>query len=280
MTTPILGIIELALGQVDQFATANEAFRALEAAGNDVLAVNLASGNATLSAAQFSSAALFRSSGNTIARSITVPASKRLFAVQNGGSFQLSVIRGSTTVGVAAGRSAILFSDGTTNGLAIIAGGVGGIGATDVAYNNSGTGLLSTDVQGAINELAAATVGAQCIAIACGDETTPATTGTAVVTFRMPYAFTVQGVRASLTTAQATSGGGGLFTVDINEGGVSILSTKLTIDNTEKTSVTAATPPVISDASLADDAEITIDIDQIGDSTAAGLKIYLIGVPA
>jgi hypothetical protein len=34
---------------------------------------------------------------------------------------------------------------------------------------------------------------------------------------------------------------------------------------------------VISDTSLADDAEITIDIDQIGDGTAKGLKVILIG---
>jgi len=69
----------------------------------------------------------------------------------------------------------------------------------------------------------------------------------------------------------------GIFTVDINEGGTSILSTKLTIDNTEKTSTTAATPAVISDTALADDAEITIDIDQIGNGTAKGLKVTIIG---
>lgn len=121
------------------------------------------------------------------------------------------------------------------------------------------------------------------IGIACSDETTALTAGTAKATFRMPYAMTLlsgaAGVRASLTTAQATSGAGGLVTVDINESGVSILSTKLTIDNTEKTSTTAATPAVISDTSLADDAEITIDIDQIGDGTAKGLKVWLIGYP-
>lgn len=114
----------------------------------------------------------------------------------------------------------------------------------------------------------------QCIAIACSDETTALTTGTAKATFRMPYSFTLTAVRASLTAAQAS---GSIFTVDINEGGSTILSTKITIDNTEKTSVTAATAPVISDANLSDDAEITVDIDQIGDGTAAGLKIYLIG---
>ena len=112
------------------------------------------------------------------------------------------------------------------------------------------------------------------IQVACSDETTALTAGVGKVTFRTPCAMTVTAVRASLTTAQSS---GSIFTVDINEGGTSILSTKLTIDNTEKTSTTAATPPVISDTSLADDAEITIDIDQIGDGTAKGLKVTIIG---
>ena len=112
------------------------------------------------------------------------------------------------------------------------------------------------------------------LVVAASDETTALTTGTAKITFRMPRAVTLTAVRASLTTAQAS---GSIFTVDINESGTSILSTKLTIDNTEKTSTTAAAPPVISDTALADDAEITIDIDQIGNGTAKGLKVMLIG---
>lgn len=119
--------------------------------------------------------------------------------------------------------------------------------------------------------------GVQCIPVACSDETTALTTGTAKVTFRMPYGFTLTAVRASVTTAPT----GSTVVVDINEGGVSILSTKLSIDAGEKTSTTAATPPVISDTALADDAEITIDIDQVGSTIAsAGLKVYLIGTPA
>lgn len=115
------------------------------------------------------------------------------------------------------------------------------------------------------------------IGIACSDETTALTTGTAKATFRMPFAFTLTAVRASVTTAPT----GSVLTVDINEGGVSILSTKLTIDATEKTSTTAATAAVISDASLADDAEITIDIDTVGSTVAgAGLKVWLIGTKA
>ncbi|MFN4063435.1 MAG: hypothetical protein ACK4JA_04510 [Parazoarcus communis] len=117
----------------------------------------------------------------------------------------------------------------------------------------------------------------QSIIIACSDETTALTAGAGKVTFRMPYAFTLSAVRASLTTAQT---GGSILTVDINEGGASILSAKLTIDNGEKTSTSAATAAVISDTALADDAEITIDLDQVGDGTAKGLKVALIGVPA
>ncbi len=119
--------------------------------------------------------------------------------------------------------------------------------------------------------------GATAIPIACSDEVAALTAGAAKVTFRMPHAMTLTAVRASLTTAQTS---GSIFTVDINAGGTSILSTKLTIDNTEKTSTTAAEAPVISTSSLPDDAEITIDIDQIGDGTAKGLKVYLIGVYA
>lgn len=110
--------------------------------------------------------------------------------------------------------------------------------------------------------------------VAASDETTALTAGTGKLTFRMQYAMTLSEVRASLNVAQSS---GSIFTVDINENGSSILSTKLTIDNTEKTSTTANTPAVISDTGLADDAEITIDIDQVGNGTAKGLKITFIG---
>ena len=116
--------------------------------------------------------------------------------------------------------------------------------------------------------------GLQTIPIACGDESTAITAGTAKITFHMPFDFEVKEVIAGLKTAQAS---GSIFTVDVNESGSSILSTKLTIDNTEETSLTAATPPVISDTSLAKGAKITIDVDQIGNGSAVGLKVYLVG---
>jgi hypothetical protein len=95
------------------------------------------------------------------------------------------------------------------------------------------------------------------------------------VTFRMTNKFNIHSVRASLTTAQAS---GSILTVDVNKNGTSILGTKLTIDNTEKTTTTAATPATITDRNLQDDDEITIDVDQIqAGSAARGLKIYILG---
>lgn len=134
------------------------------------------------------------------------------------------------------------------------------------------TGLESVD---------SATIDSQprtCIAISCSDETTPIASGTSKVSFINPFAtaFAVTKIVASLRTAQAS---GSIFTVDVNEAGVSMLSTKLTIDNTEKSTATAATPAVLSDTSIAAYAEITVDVDQIGDGTATGLKIYILGYP-
>jgi hypothetical protein len=90
----------------------------------------------------------------------------------------------------------------------------------------------------------------------------------------MPFAFTVTEVRASVNTAPT----GAAISVQIQESGSDILSTPITIDVSETTSETAATPPVISDSSLADNAIIAIDLDAVGSTVAGtGLKIAIIG---
>ena len=138
-----------------------------------------------------------------------------------------------------------------------------GAGMSRVGFTGSYDDLSGAPSVGAIQDI---------YIIACSDETTALTTGTAKVTFRMPAAGTLTGVKATVGTAPVGSD----LIVDINEAGTSMLSTKLSIDDGEKTSETAATPPVISDSALADDAEITIDIDQVGSGTAgAGLKVTL-----
>jgi hypothetical protein len=110
------------------------------------------------------------------------------------------------------------------------------------------------------------------IVIPVGDESTPLTAGTNKVRFRMPFAATLLAVRANVNTAPT----GSTLIVDVNEAGASVLGTKLSIDATEFSSTTAASAATITDSNLADDAEISIDIDQIGSTVAgAGLKVSL-----
>jgi len=111
------------------------------------------------------------------------------------------------------------------------------------------------------------------LGFACSDETSNLATGL-VVTFRMPYAMTLSGVRISLTTAATVSS----VIVDVKQGGTSIFSTLVSIDATELTSTTAATPAVISTTALTDDSLMTIHITQIGSGdTGKGLKLVLKG---
>lgn len=96
--------------------------------------------------------------------------------------------------------------------------------------------------------------------------------GTAKLTTRAPYAFTLTAVRASVTGAPS----GSTITADVNETGSSVLSTIITIEDGETTTETALNRPVVSDSAIADDAVLTFDIDG---ATGGGteLEIKLIG---
>lgn len=218
-------------------------------------------------------------------------------------TFSTGLTRTTNTVTVNTSQSLSVLSNLTTNGFIKTTGGTGTLSIDTATYqvsdadlddlaDGSLTGTLvaaaSTTARGSV-ELAAdgetsASLAIQGndnrladaekieIGVAISDETTALTTGTAKVTFRMPCAMTVTAVRLSLTTVSSS----GTPTVDINEAGTTILSTKLTCDASEKTSTTAATAAVISDSALADDAEITLDIDTAG-TGATGAKVWIIG---
>ena len=147
-------------------------------------------------------------------------------------------------------------------------------------YGIGSTGQVLSVQSGTIDWIDADSITHQVVVtFACGDETTAVDATGQKISFRMPFAMTLNagaaGVKGSLVTAGT---GANLFTVDINESGSTILSTKLTFDATETTTTTAATPVVISDTALADDAIITVDVDQLDSGgVAAGLKISLIG---
>ncbi|WP_143048239.1 hypothetical protein [Stenotrophomonas maltophilia] len=84
------------------------------------------------------------------------------------------------------------------------------------------------------------------------------------------------GIYATLSTAQAS---GVVLTVDVKRNGTSILSTKLTFDNNERSTTTAAIPAAydVNGNVLNKGDEITIDVVQIGTAVAKGLRVYLVG---
>tara|TARA_R110000751_G_scaffold25538_1_gene69171 strand:+ start:291 stop:953 length:663 start_codon:yes stop_codon:yes gene_type:complete len=151
-----------------------------------------------------------------------------------------------------------------------------GTPASGVATNITGlvatTGLTATGTKDSTTFLRGddtwATVpSTESMIVSASDETTALTTGTAKTTWRMPYAFTLTAVKVSLTTTSSS----GNPTIDINESGTSILSSPVAITAGQKTATAT-----VGDPSLANLAEMTIDIDVAG-TGATGLKIYLIG---
>lgn len=140
-----------------------------------------------------------------------------------------------------------------------------------VARSNLGaasTAVVTTSTAGLMRPVDLGDV----IVLACSDETTDLATGTARVTFRMPWAATLTAVRLSVNTAPT----GSALIADVNEAGVSVFSTRPQIDAGARTSVGSSVTPVISDSALAADAEITVDIDQVGSTIKGkGLKVAL-----
>jgi hypothetical protein len=111
------------------------------------------------------------------------------------------------------------------------------------------------------------------LAFACTDETSPITLASSSISLMSPRTFTLQQVIASVRTAQTT---GSNLQVDVNVSGSSIMSSKVTIDNGQLTSLTSATGSIIASSSINLGDIITIDIDAVG-TGATGLKIYLLG---
>lgn len=185
-----------------------------------------------------------------------------------------------STLTLANGSRRTLIFDGTptlAHSANLLLGGANITAHAGMILVFAGEGSGITRLVGGMTASGRAIVESVSVTLPLGDQTTAISTGTNKRRWRSPFAWTVTAIRGALASAQAS---GNIVTLDVNNAGNSLLSTKLTLDNNETTSTTAATACVI-DATyddIADDALIAIDIDQCDASTtAAGADVTLIG---
>jgi len=141
-------------------------------------------------------------------------------------------------------------------------------GAPNNSYLGKLSGITYDDKQGALSW----SYQLETFILRGNTPTTSVVAAAGIDYIHMPYDFRLTDVRASFNTAST-----GDTSIDILEGGVSVLSTLLSIDATDTSSFTSATPVVISDFALANDAKITFDVTSVAGVAATGIKIYLIG---
>lgn len=119
-----LKMVLLTVGQDDPETTANDALVRIEDATQRMLEVDLSAADATLTEDQFTTNFLFKCTGHTVARILTVPLTvdgeatpiNRSFHVKNEGTSSGTVeVKGITGTGytVATGKCAHLYCDGT-----------------------------------------------------------------------------------------------------------------------------------------------------------------------
>jgi hypothetical protein len=245
-------------------------------------------GSGTLTLAYASGFQAFTESESTKLAAVASGAEVNVNADWNAGSGDAQILN-KPTLGTAAATNSTDYApaaQGVTNGNShdhsggdgaqIAYSSLSGLPSIPTAADEAPSGLAATAAVGVSTDYAREDHqhqrDADVIVVPVGDESTALTTGTGKIKFRMPFAATLLAVRANVNTAPT----GSTLIVDINEAGVSVLGTKLSIDASEFSSTTAASAATITDSSLADDAEISIDIDQIGSTVAgAGLKVSL-----
>lgn len=112
--TPILHAPQVASNQNQKEATINTAMAIFEAACNDQQTISLASGGHNYTTDEFTKWFHTIFNGHTVARTVVVPNTKRVFAVYNGGTANITIqspTPGSTVV-VPPSTRALLMSDG------------------------------------------------------------------------------------------------------------------------------------------------------------------------
>lgn len=148
---------------------------------------------------------------------------------------------------------------GTLNDVAgVLSVEKGGTGASDPETARANLGIVDK-------------VQLENFSIILSGETSAPQVGTDKFTFHMPYDFQVIDVKGSLRVAQDS---GQNILVDVNVDGESIFGLGMPFLNGQ---VTPFPGYQVTNGLIPAGSKVSVDIDQVGDGTARGLKIYLLG---
>jgi hypothetical protein len=147
-----LTLPQWAANQTQPEVPVNDAAAQLSGALTDYLAVSMSGGSTSVSSTNFTQYMGFVASGGSSALNLTFPAVKRaIFYVVNGdtGSGALSVVVGSTSINLDSGITGYFSTDGTTNGLTLLAST---LSVLDMGVSISGLPAASQNINLPINQ--------------------------------------------------------------------------------------------------------------------------------
>lgn len=122
--TPILDLKKVAENQHRSYETVNEGLTAIEDLISRPLPVDVSGGNVSVTLAQIRRHVNLDVAGATTAgRTVTVPQLRRLFTVRSASANTQTwdLVRGSTTIQFGPGAKALVYTDGTADGISAIA---------------------------------------------------------------------------------------------------------------------------------------------------------------
>lgn len=128
--------------QNNKTVTMNNMTEALSQAITASLSIDLSAGNHSITQAEFTRYAYFITTGNAVSRNLTIYGVQRIFLVENQGSATLNIIRGSTTLTLAAGAKGIYKTDGGANDLVAVVTSVPS-GVNDIPQELTFSGVIS-----------------------------------------------------------------------------------------------------------------------------------------
>lgn len=123
-----LNLTQVAEDQANAEVPINDKGGEIDAALTETVEIDLTS-DASVSSTDYRRAIRLLVTTAGTSKKLTLPAVKRLLAVENQGGNGITLVKGTTELALADGNSAMIYTDGTTNGLTRISSGGGGGGS-------------------------------------------------------------------------------------------------------------------------------------------------------